>query len=166
MLRHGSTWETLDDENWNEARVAQLRKEAALPEGWRPKVEKKKPVGLMLDAAMDAYPLSPYLTQLVVRVLQSRESLVPELEETVRQWAWAQLAKQLALVQSKSKTKDTYAVVYLLMLVAAVTYPASISPEQAGLQRAALEAVFDGQLDPTGHATARAGAQDPQHLSG
>ncbi|MGB0021859.1 MAG: phage integrase N-terminal SAM-like domain-containing protein [Candidatus Sulfotelmatobacter sp.] len=55
VLRYGGTWETLDAENWNDARVAQLRKEAALLEGWRPKVEKKKPASLMLDAAMDAY---------------------------------------------------------------------------------------------------------------
>jgi hypothetical protein len=55
VLRYGGTWETLDAENWNDARVAQLRKEASLLEGWRPKVEKKKPVGLMLDAAIDGY---------------------------------------------------------------------------------------------------------------
>jgi len=54
VLRYGGTWETLDAENWNDARVAQLRKEASLLEGWRPKVEKKKPASLMLDAAMDA----------------------------------------------------------------------------------------------------------------
>ena len=55
VLRYGGTWETLDAENRNDARVAQLRKEAALLEGWRPKVEKKKPAGLRLDAAVDAY---------------------------------------------------------------------------------------------------------------
>jgi integrase/recombinase XerD len=55
VLRYGGTWETLDAENWNDARVAQLRKEAALLKGWRPKVEKRKPAGLMLDAATDAY---------------------------------------------------------------------------------------------------------------
>ena len=93
------------------------------------------------------YPLSPYLTQLVVRVLQARKSLLPKLEKMVRQWAWAGLARQLALVQSKSKTKDTYAVVYLLILVAAVTPSANISPEQASLQSAALDAVFESQLE-------------------
>jgi len=55
VLRYGNTFETIDAENWNDARVAQLRKSAALLEGWRPKVEKKKPAGLMLDAAMDQY---------------------------------------------------------------------------------------------------------------
>jgi len=55
VLRYGGTWETLDAKNWNDARVAQLRKEATLLEGWRPKVEKKKPAGLMLDVAMDDY---------------------------------------------------------------------------------------------------------------
>jgi integrase len=55
VLRYGNTFETIDAENWNDARVAQLRKQASLLEGWRPKVEKKKPASLMLDAAMDAY---------------------------------------------------------------------------------------------------------------
>jgi hypothetical protein len=45
----------IDAENWNDARVAQLRKSAALLQGWRPKAEKKIPAGLMLDAAMDQY---------------------------------------------------------------------------------------------------------------
>jgi hypothetical protein len=54
VLRYGVTWETIDAENWNDARVAQLRKSTALLEGWRPKVA-KKPASLMLDAAMDQY---------------------------------------------------------------------------------------------------------------
>jgi integrase len=54
VLRYGSTWETIGAQNWNDARVAELRKRAALLEGWRPKVA-KKPASLMLDAAMDAY---------------------------------------------------------------------------------------------------------------
>jgi integrase len=55
VLRYGSTWETINATNWTEAIIAQLKKKAALLEGWRPKVEKKKPAGLMLDAAMDQY---------------------------------------------------------------------------------------------------------------
>lgn len=34
VLRYGNTFETIDAENWNDARVAQLRKSAALLEGW------------------------------------------------------------------------------------------------------------------------------------
>src|SRR5579863_541090 len=93
------------------------------------------------------YPLSPYLTQLVVRVLQSCNSFGPYHEKLVRQWAWAELARQLSLVQSQSKTKDPYAVVYLLMLVSAVTPTANISPAQGSLQRAALDTVFASQLE-------------------
>jgi integrase len=55
VLRYGGTWETIDAENWNDARVAQLRKSAALLESWRPKVDKKEQASLMLDAAMDSY---------------------------------------------------------------------------------------------------------------
>jgi hypothetical protein len=92
------------------------------------------------------YPPSPYLTQLVVRVLQSRNKFTSKLERTVRDWAWGELARQLALVQAKSKTRDAYAVAYLLMLVTAVTPVSNISPEQASIQRAALDALFDSQL--------------------
>jgi integrase len=54
VLRYGSTWETIDATNWTEATIAQLKKKAALLEGWRPKATKKN-TSLMLDAAMDAY---------------------------------------------------------------------------------------------------------------
>src|SRR5260370_4499064 len=48
------------------------------------------------------YPKSAYLTQLVVRVLRRRGKLTDELEKAVTEWAWAELARQLALVQAKS----------------------------------------------------------------
>src|SRR5450755_2908159 len=71
--------------------------------------------------SIETYPASGYLTQLVVRVLRGSGKLSPELEETVDKWAWAELAKQLALIQAKSKTQDAFAVAYLLMLVASGT---------------------------------------------
>ena len=93
------------------------------------------------------YPPSAYLTQLVVRVLRQRNQLKPELEGLVMNWAWAELARQLVLVHAKSKTQDAFAVAYLLMLVTAITPSSKINPEQASIQRAALRAVFDCQLE-------------------
>jgi hypothetical protein len=93
------------------------------------------------------YPKSAYLTQLVVRVLRRRGKLTDELEKAVTEWAWAELARQLALVQAKSKTQDAFAVAYLLMLVTAVTPSSKINPEQASIQRAALKTVFECQLE-------------------
>lgn len=58
VLRHGSTWETIDAKNWQEANVARLRKDIDLMQGWRPtpKARPEKPVKvLLLDAAIDSY---------------------------------------------------------------------------------------------------------------
>jgi hypothetical protein len=93
------------------------------------------------------YPRSAYLTQLVVRVLRRRKKLTENLEKLVTEWAWAELARQLALVQAKSKTQDAFAVGYLLMLVTAVTPSSKINPEQNSIQRAALKTVFECQLE-------------------
>jgi ATPase family associated with various cellular activities (AAA) len=92
------------------------------------------------------YPNSAYLTQLVIRVLRRQGRLTDSLEKLVNEWAWAELARQLALIQAKSKTQDAFAVAYLLMLVTAVTPSSKINPEQSSIQRAALKTVFECQL--------------------
>lgn len=92
------------------------------------------------------YPASPYLTQLVVRSLRKRGKLTQELEQSVGEWSWTQLTRELSLAQTKSKSKDPFAFAYLLMLVSSVTPVSKISPERTGIQRAALEIVFDSQL--------------------
>lgn len=92
------------------------------------------------------YPPSAYLTQLVVRTLRRRKKLTEELEKLVNEWAWAELTRQLALIQARSKTADTFAVAYLLMLVPAVTSSSKTDPEQTSIQRTALKTFFDCQL--------------------
>jgi hypothetical protein len=95
---------------------------------------------------IESYPPSAYLTQLVVRALRHRSKLTDKLQEQVNEWAWAELTRQLALIQSKSKTADAFAAAYLLMLVAAVTPSSKTNPEQTSIQRAALQTFFDCQL--------------------
>jgi hypothetical protein len=97
--------------------------------------------------SIETYPASGYLTQLVVRVLRGAGKMTPELEEKVDKWAWAELARQLALIQARSKTQDAFAVAYLLMLVASGTPSSRINPEQASIRRSALKALFDCQLE-------------------
>jgi ATPase family associated with various cellular activities (AAA) len=97
--------------------------------------------------SIETYPASGYLTQLVVRVLRGAGKMTPELEEKVDKWAWAELAKQLALIQARSRTQDAFAVAYLLMLVASGTPSSRINPEQASIRRSALKALFDCQLE-------------------
>jgi hypothetical protein len=93
------------------------------------------------------YPPSAYLTQLVVRTLRRRKKLNDELQDLVNKWAWAELTRQLALIQAKSKTADAFAVAYLLMLVPAVTLKSKTDPEQTSIQRVALKTFFDCQRD-------------------
>jgi hypothetical protein len=93
------------------------------------------------------YPPSAYLTQLVVRTLRRRGKLNGTLQELVGKWAWAELTRQLALLQAKSKTADAFAVAYLLMLVPAVTPSSKTDPEQTSIQRAALKTFFDCQRE-------------------
>jgi hypothetical protein len=94
---------------------------------------------------IDQYPSSAYLTQLLVRVLRRRSKLTPTLEKIVNTWAWAELTRQLTLIQAKSKTADAFAVAYLLMLVTAVTPSSRTNPEQTSTQRAALKTFFECQ---------------------
>jgi len=96
---------------------------------------------------IEDYPPSAYLTQLVVRALRRRKKLKDELQKLVNKWAWAELTRQLALIQAKSKTADAFAVAYLLMLVPAVTPSSKTDPEQTSIQRAALKTFFDCQRD-------------------
>ena len=79
--------------------------------------------------SIDSHTLRPaYPTQLVVRVLKRRKSQL-NLKTALNEWAWPD-ARQLALVQAKSKTQDSFAVAYLLMLVVVATPSDKISPEQ------------------------------------
>jgi hypothetical protein len=96
---------------------------------------------------IETYPASAYLTQLVVRGLRRRDKLTDDLRESVNKWAWAELTRQLALIQAKSKTADAFAVAYLLMLVTAVTPSSKTDPEQTSIQRAALKTFFACQRD-------------------
>jgi len=93
------------------------------------------------------YPPSAYLTQLVVRALDVRGKLNKKLRESVEVWAWAELTRQITLVQAKTKTADPFAVAYLLMLVSVTTPVSKITPEQTITQRSALKTFFDSQLE-------------------
>lgn len=98
------------------------------------------------SVSISKYPGSAYLTQLVVRVLQSRNKFGSDLKERVQKWAWDQLTQQLALTQAKSKMQDAFAFAYLLMLATAVTPLAEMTPEKASFQHSALQTLFERQL--------------------
>lgn len=92
------------------------------------------------------YPSTGYLTQLVMRVLKKRGKLSPRRSKKIKKWAWSELSKQLALIQADSKSKDSFAVAYLLIVATALTPKTQISSEEHSIQRTALEAFFRTQL--------------------
>src|SRR5216684_1931184 len=96
--------------------------------------------------SMKPYPPSGYLTQLVVRTLDHRKKLTTDLKERVRNWSWAELARQLALMQTKSKRQDPFSLAYLAMLTSAVTPGAMLTPEQTSTRRTAIQSFFSCQL--------------------
>lgn len=95
---------------------------------------------------MKPYPPSGYLTQLVVRALLDRKKLPVSLADKAKEWAWSDLAKQLGLIQAKSKSQDAFTVAYLLILVTMLTPESAISSERSSIQRAALKTFFDCQF--------------------
>ena len=50
--------------------------------------------------SIEGYPPSPYVTQLVVRVLRNRSKLTDEAITEAKTWAWQELTYQLALIHA------------------------------------------------------------------
>jgi hypothetical protein len=95
---------------------------------------------------MKPYPPSGYLTQLVIRSLDERNALPKNLAARSRAWAWAELPKQLSLIQAQSKAQDAFALAYLLMVVTRLTPESEITPEELSIQKIALQIFFACQL--------------------
>lgn len=97
-------------------------------------------------AAIDEYPPTAYVTQLVVRTLMRRKCLDEDLRTKVRVWALGQITNQIALVVAESKTADLYQLAYAVMLIVDLTEPAEMTPDEAKLSDAALKQLFSRQL--------------------
>lgn len=96
-------------------------------------------------ASVAKYPPSAYVTQLVVRVLKRRKRLDPEISANARDWAWAELRRQLALRVSESKFSDIYSLAYSALITIALSSPADARPEEKRSQQTALKVFFDSQ---------------------
>ena len=97
------------------------------------------------NVRIDEYPPTAYLTQLVTRALDHRGKLTSPVKDAVRNWAFAELPRQINLVQASSKTADPFAVAYLTILVAATTPRDETDPELTSIQRVALRTFFESQ---------------------
>ena len=93
------------------------------------------------------YPSSPYLTQLVVRVLNRRSQLTdPGLLKDVGKWAWSQVEHELALLFSGSKSGDPFALAYGIMIFVSCVQPAKVTPSQKQIVARAVDVIFQAQL--------------------
>lgn len=96
-------------------------------------------------ASVAEYPPSAYVTQLVVRILQRRSRLKPDISAKAREWAWSELRRQLALRVSESKFSDIYSLAYSALITVALSSPADARPEEKRSQQTALKIFFDSQ---------------------
>jgi hypothetical protein len=97
-------------------------------------------------ARIGPYPPSTFLTQLVLRVLLHANALPEDLKPHIRQWAFSQLEHELALITSKSKSADPFALAYAAIAFVSVTEAAATTPSQNQILRGAVDCVFDLQL--------------------
>lgn len=98
------------------------------------------------SACLEPYPPSAYLTQLAIRTLLARRALPKSTARRVREWSEAEVARQLSLRLSRSKSADPYQLAYALITMAALTPSAAVSPQQNALLDAGLSEFFAAQL--------------------
>ena len=96
--------------------------------------------------AIEVYPPTAYVTQLVVRTLP-RELLDEKMRAAVRLWTVGEINRQIGLFASAEKTADAYALAYSTVLLGNLSSSEESTPEEARLERAAIKLFFDRQLD-------------------
>lgn len=98
-------------------------------------------------AQVQDYPPSSYLTQLVVRALLRRSQLTSNLGETVKEWASREIDHQLALLTANTKTADLFQLAYAVILVSTLSDPGKTTPDQGLILQAAVNQLFQRQLE-------------------
>jgi hypothetical protein len=98
------------------------------------------------------YPPSAYLTQLVFRVLQRRETWRNQLKDrklnaAVVKWARGEIERQVVFLVTKSRISDPLQLAYAIALHASAQKGADISPEEQTLVHSALELFFKSQTE-------------------
>jgi len=97
--------------------------------------------------AIEVYPPTAYVTQLVVRTLKPRGLLDSKMRRAVRLWTVGEINRQIGLFASAEKTADAYALAYSTILLGNLSSSEESTPEEARLERAAIKLFFDRQLD-------------------
>jgi hypothetical protein len=96
--------------------------------------------------AIEVYPPTAYVTQLVVRTLPP-ELLDEKMRAAVRLWSVGEINRQIGLFASAAKTADAYALISSTVLLGNLSSPEESAPEEARLERAAIKLFVDKQLD-------------------
>jgi hypothetical protein len=97
-------------------------------------------------AKIDDYPPSTFLTQLVIRVLLRSGPLGVKIRRSVQDWSWTQIEHELALIYSKSKSADAFALAYAVLLFVSCTKSFEASPDQSHILSKAIDCIFELQL--------------------
>src|SRR5207249_2100329 len=66
--------------------------------------------------------------------------------DKVRDWAWEEIHRQLALLDAQSKTADVFQLAYAVVLGASLGEAGKATPDQALVLQVALERLFQSQL--------------------
>jgi hypothetical protein len=96
--------------------------------------------------AIEVYPPTAYVTQLVVRTL-TPNLLDEKMRAAVRLWSVGEINRQIGLFASAEKSADAYALIYSTVLLGNLSSSEESTPEEARLERAAIKLFFDRQLD-------------------
>lgn len=96
------------------------------------------------------YPPSAYLTQLVLRTLKASRAVDNENLERfvkVKEWAWNELYKQIAMMSAGLKSADSFQLAYAVTIISTLDDPRQAAPDKRRLIDTALDKIFDNQLD-------------------
>jgi len=101
------------------------------------------------SVSIDPYPASAYLTQLAFRVLVRTSKSLPkfvQLRQDVKEWARAEIYRQLALISAESRIADPLQMAYAVILLGSASLDEQNSPEEMALIRQALKVFFETQM--------------------
>ncbi len=97
--------------------------------------------------AIDPYPSSAYLTQLVQRTLVQLGAIGQAPTVDMHRWARSEINKQIALIGAGSRTADPLQLAYALILATDTLVDERTSPEDKEIFSHALNVFFEEQLD-------------------
>lgn len=91
-------------------------------------------------------PATAFLSHKVVHALDRWDGIPAEVEELVRQWAWARLHAESVLISATRPDRDVFELAYALLTIAATQSLDDMTPRERQVLRHALAQFFRSQL--------------------